>query len=71
MASKRGGKDGHPPWLSLRYQQVQHRNERMENSIDLTLSRGEVLYVPPFWASSTIIRDGCRCGIVCSVSITR
>ena len=43
-------KMGIAPWLSLRYQQIQHRNERMENSIDLTLSRGEVLYVPPFWA---------------------
>ena len=43
-------KMGIAPWLSLRYQQIQHRNERVENSIDLTLSRGEVLYVPPFWA---------------------
>jgi len=43
-------KMGLAPWLSLRYQQIQHLNERFENSINLTLSRGEVLYVPPFWA---------------------
>jgi len=41
---------GIAPWLSLRYQQIQHRKNNFENSIDLKLSRGEVLYVPPFWA---------------------
>ena len=50
-------KFGIAPYLSLRYQQIQHSNLRFENSIDLRVSRGEALYIPPFFAHQVTSPD--------------